>query len=433
MGSGLIKSFRKSSNSEDKKDKYVREPTILKIEQFVKSVYLASSKADGLKLIIKTKFGLSNFQKFLANNSPNLCINLKAILDAEKILCEVSESFLETALKYLIEYFFTSHDGSELTIFSDPVYSKVRAIAKILDKNNQFNIELKGDAEETSNLELYQSYVKDIKENLNATHSNFSSLLFKIKEEILTNLSKLIFMKFINSNYYLSWRKGENSHASALSYEDAQLIQTSKSLPILNIAKDAFSSGNLSQIKTLCLENYNFEERTNEIDQAILNTDELSLSEIFKNGDWMPSFLSAVECLPLSIIVSSALQTRLGFPIIYSNHHFFKVSGYEQDEVLGLNCRFLQYEGTEAESIKKLSDALKRGLPVTTVINNKRKDGNVFRNLVSLKPIFDTKRNYRFVIAVQLNVTNRGQIVDNEINFLSTLLGLLPDNVYIEN
>ena len=223
------------------------------------------------------------------------------------------------------------------------------------------------------------------------------------------------------------------THASALSYEDAELIITSKSLPILTIAKDAFSRGNISQIKTLCLDNYRLVERTNEIDQAILNTDESSLTEIFKNGDWMSSFLAAVECLPLSIIVSSALQTRFGFPIIYSNNHFFKVSGYEQDEVLGLNCKFLQYEGTEAESIKKLSDALKRGVPVTTVINNKRKDGNVFRNLVSMKPIFDTKRNYRFVIAVQLNVTNRGQIVDNEINFLSTLLSLLPDNVSIEN
>jgi len=62
----------------------------------------------------------------------------------------------------------------------------------------------------------------------------------------------------------------------------------------------------------------------------------------------------------------------------------------------------------------------------SVVITNLKKDQTTFRNLLCLKPIFNSKKEYMYVFGLQLNVTTRGNC-ENEIRFVESLMDILPD------
>ena len=98
-------------------------------------------------------------------------------------------------------------------------------------------------------------------------------------------------------------------------------------------------------------------------------------------------------------------------PIVYVNPGFELLTGYDADEVLGRNCRFLQGPDTDPSAIAEFAAAVaeQRGTKVT--VRNYRKDGTPFWNEVVLSPITDGRRVTQYV-GVQLDVTERRQAED---------------------
>jgi PAS domain S-box-containing protein len=47
-------------------------------------------------------------------------------------------------------------------------------------------------------------------------------------------------------------------------------------------------------------------------------------------------------------------------PIVYANKAFETLTGYSQEETIGLNCRFLQANDQNQEASKQISEALKK-------------------------------------------------------------------------
>ena len=64
-------------------------------------------------------------------------------------------------------------------------------------------------------------------------------------------------------------------------------------------------------------------------------------------------------------------------------------TGYSAQRVLGRNCRFLQGTETSREACTLLRDSVRDGKPVECELLNYRKDGSRFRNLLSMKPIWE--------------------------------------------
>ncbi len=56
-------------------------------------------------------------------------------------------------------------------------------------------------------------------------------------------------------------------------------------------------------------------------------------------------FFAAVQVSRMAMIVTDPAQAD--DPIIFANNAFLELSGYEREEVLGRNCRFLQGEQTD--------------------------------------------------------------------------------------
>ncbi|MCW1381617.1 PAS domain-containing protein [Novosphingobium sp. KCTC 2891] len=91
-------------------------------------------------------------------------------------------------------------------------------------------------------------------------------------------------------------------------------------------------------------------------------------------------------------------------PIIACNDAFVRLTGYDRDEIIGRNCRFLRGEGTEPELIEQLRDSIRRRQPVMVEILNYKKNGTPFRNAVMVAPIFDADGEVEYFLGSQVEV-----------------------------
>jgi PAS domain S-box-containing protein len=124
---------------------------------------------------------------------------------------------------------------------------------------------------------------------------------------------------------------------------------------------------------------------------------------------------------------------RYGFPLIYVNHYFEKISGYKREDIMGVNCKFLQRDGrgnsrSETESVERLSHALRSAETVKVALTNFRKDGTPFKNLLTMKPVFDMRGEYEYVIGVQFDISSKKssayalRLVDSLVKFLPSVV-----------
>ncbi|MBA0706222.1 hypothetical protein Golax_018347 [Gossypium laxum] len=112
---------------------------------------------------------------------------------------------------------------------------------------------------------------------------------------------------------------------------------------------------------------------------------------------------------PTSFVVSDALEPD--FPIIYVNKVFEVFTGYRADEVLGRNCRFLQYRDQCAQRRHPLVDpfvvseirrCLEEGIEFQGELLNFRKDGTPLVNILKLAPIHDDDGIVTHIIGIQV-------------------------------
>jgi PAS domain S-box-containing protein len=101
-------------------------------------------------------------------------------------------------------------------------------------------------------------------------------------------------------------------------------------------------------------------------------------------------------------------------PIIACNEAFLRLTGYERDEVLGRNCRFLRGEGTDPAQSEALRTAIRQRQPIMVEILNYRKDGSPFRNAVMIAPIFDDQGEVEYFLGSQMKVAEDSEIVEAE-------------------
>jgi PAS domain S-box-containing protein len=95
-------------------------------------------------------------------------------------------------------------------------------------------------------------------------------------------------------------------------------------------------------------------------------------------------------------------------PIVECNAAFEALTGYERDEIIGCNCRFLRGPGTEPDLTEELRAGIREGRPVLVEIINYRKDGTPFRNAVMVAPIFDAQGALEYFLGSQVDVSKTG-------------------------
>ena len=116
-------------------------------------------------------------------------------------------------------------------------------------------------------------------------------------------------------------------------------------------------------------------------------------------------FFAAVEMTRMPMILADPRQPDC--PIAFANNAFLDLTGYEEAEVLGRNCRFLQGAATDPAAVKQLREAVNNHQAVSLEILNYRRDGSPFWNAVFMGPVFDEAGEILYFFASQLDVSKR--------------------------
>lgn len=109
-------------------------------------------------------------------------------------------------------------------------------------------------------------------------------------------------------------------------------------------------------------------------------------------------------------------------PIVYANEVFEQMTGYSRDEIIGRNCRFLQGDDRDQAAIDEIRAALAEKRAVDVTLRNYRKDGTLFHNRLSIRPLLDPDGQVIYYLGVQYDVTAQ-VTAQEEIARLGRMLG----------
>jgi len=113
----------------------------------------------------------------------------------------------------------------------------------------------------------------------------------------------------------------------------------------------------------------------------------------------------AMDEAPVGITISDPdLEDN---PVIYANAAFERITGYPIEEVIGQNCRFLQGDDTDPETVVKMRRAVDNWEPVTVEVRNYRRNGEQFWNQVTIAPLYDEDGEPSHFVGFQQDVTDR--------------------------
>ena len=93
-------------------------------------------------------------------------------------------------------------------------------------------------------------------------------------------------------------------------------------------------------------------------------------------------------------------------PIVYVNPAFESMTGYSQEEVIGLNPRFLHSEDISQPGLEVIRAAIKAQREGKAVLRNYRKDGSLFWNELSIAPVRDESDKVTHYIGVQNDISD---------------------------
>ncbi|MBW8909419.1 MAG: PAS domain-containing protein [Mesorhizobium sp.] len=141
-------------------------------------------------------------------------------------------------------------------------------------------------------------------------------------------------------------------------------------------------------------------KRTRESADAWHMTDDLHAEQ--GKGD---PFAAAIRATRMSMIITDPRQADN--PIVFANDAFLRLTGYEREEVMGKNCRFLQGSGTDKAAIAEVRAAIAESRDISVDLLNYRKDGSSFWNALYISPVSNDKGELLFFFASQLDVSDR--------------------------
>ncbi len=125
------------------------------------------------------------------------------------------------------------------------------------------------------------------------------------------------------------------------------------------------------------------------------------------------------ELLKLSSVVEQAadhvlITDKYGI-IEYVNPAFEVATGYSRNEVVGLTPNFLKSEKSDPELSKELWNTVLQGRTYRGVTINRKKDGSLYYESMTVTPLFDSNNNIVHLVSVASDITERHQSEKDKI------------------
>jgi PAS domain S-box-containing protein len=114
---------------------------------------------------------------------------------------------------------------------------------------------------------------------------------------------------------------------------------------------------------------------------------------------------SVLQCPVAMVITNPGLPDN---PIEIVNQAFLALTGYQEAEIVGRNCRLLAGERTEPQASAQIGTAIRSGRPVLVDILNYKRDGTPFRNGVMVTPLLGEDGELACFLGSQVELTGDG-------------------------
>lgn len=112
-----------------------------------------------------------------------------------------------------------------------------------------------------------------------------------------------------------------------------------------------------------------------------------------------------IEQAPDAIVI-----TELDGSICYANKSFLEISGYTEDEVVGVNSRILKLNSEAKVDYKELWDTILAGKEWHGLFQNKNKNGEAYWERSSISPLYDDNGSIIKFIGIKEDVTKEHAI-----------------------
>ncbi len=134
--------------------------------------------------------------------------------------------------------------------------------------------------------------------------------------------------------------------------------------------------------------------------------DKAQMFSLRKESEIIPEILTTIldTCVNGVTLTDPDIEDA---PIVYANKRFNEITGYDTEEIIGRNCRFLQGDDRDQEGLRRLRDAIANRQPVEVTLRNYRRDGKLFHNKLNITPLFDAQGNLIYFLGVQYDVTDQ--------------------------
>jgi diguanylate cyclase (GGDEF)-like protein/PAS domain S-box-containing protein len=138
--------------------------------------------------------------------------------------------------------------------------------------------------------------------------------------------------------------------------------------------------------------------------EEVLRAFALNVTEAEAEAQQRRLLATAMEVSAQAVVITDA-----EFRIIYVNPAFTRITGYEVEEALGKNPRFLQGAETSQATRMAIREALAAGKPVRAEILNYHKDGRPYWLDLSIVPVRDDQGEITHYVSSQMDITERKQ------------------------
>ena len=138
---------------------------------------------------------------------------------------------------------------------------------------------------------------------------------------------------------------------------------------------------------------------------------------------------AALDSAVCGVLIAEATED---YPTVYVNSAFTEITGYQPEDVLGRNCRFLSSGLKDQPELDIVRAALAKGESCTVTLRNRRKDGTLLWNTLNLSPIRDRNGDITHFIGVQDDVTEQvaaQQLIAEGRDQIEAILAAAPDAI----
>ena len=136
-------------------------------------------------------------------------------------------------------------------------------------------------------------------------------------------------------------------------------------------------------------------------------TDKANLASIFEHDKKFKGLMQRLFEIAITHSFDAMMLTenKSGYPIVFVNRAFTRITGYRSEDIVGQSPSFLQGPKTDRAVIARLREDLSSGRVFHGIAVNYRKDGSEFMMEWKIAPVKDEHGETTHFLAIQRDVS----------------------------